>query len=60
MTGTGMEGLYSAIEETAGLLDISPSREKVEPILSAYDLDRVVVAFRVTTRGSEDLDCRFT
>lgn len=60
MTSTGMEGLYSAIEETAGLLDISPSREKVEPILSAYDLDKVVVAFRVTTRGSEDLDCRFT
>ncbi|WP_246886403.1 aromatic prenyltransferase [Streptomyces sp. GESEQ-4] len=60
MTSTGMEGLYGAIEETAGLLDISPSREKVEPILSAYDLDKVVVAFRVTTRGSKDLDCRFT
>ncbi|WP_331725842.1 aromatic prenyltransferase (plasmid) [Streptomyces xanthophaeus] len=60
MTSQGMDGLYTAIEETAGLLDISPSRDKVWPILSAYDLEKVVVAFRVTTRGAEDLDCRFT
>ncbi|WBB61032.1 aromatic prenyltransferase [Streptomyces sp. WMMC500] len=60
MTGTGMEGLYAAVEEASGLLDISPSRDKVWPILSAYDLEKVVVAFRVTTRGSRDLDCRFT
>lgn len=60
MTGTGMEGLYAAIEEASGLLDISPSRDKVWPILSAYDLEKVVVAFRVTTRASRDLDCRFT
>lgn len=60
MTGTGTEGLYTAIEKTAGLLDISPVPGTVRPILSAYDLDRVVVAFRVTTRGHQDLDCRFT
>nr|ABS50461.1 NapT8 [Streptomyces aculeolatus]ABS50489.1 NapT8 [Streptomyces sp. CNQ-525] len=55
-----MEGLYAAIEEASGLLDVAPSRDKVWPILSAYELDKVVVAFRVTTRGSKDLDCRFT
>ncbi|MFW6724438.1 aromatic prenyltransferase [Streptomyces sp. MAR4 CNY-716] len=60
MTDTGMEGLYAAIEEASGLLDIAPSREKVWPILSAYELEKVVVAFRVTTRDSKDLDCRFT
>ncbi|GAA2679800.1 hypothetical protein GCM10010400_48950 [Streptomyces aculeolatus] len=60
MTDTGMEGLYAAIEEASGLLDVAPSRDKVWPILSAYELDKVVVAFRVTTRGSKDLDCRFT
>ncbi|MEU3255611.1 aromatic prenyltransferase [Streptomyces sp. NPDC006997] len=60
MTSTGMDSLYAAIEETSGLLNISPSRDKVWPILSAYDLQKVVVAFRVTTRGSRDLDCRFT
>lgn len=60
MTDTGMEGLYAAIEEASGLLDIAPSRDKVWPILSAYELEKVVVAFRVTTRGSKDLDCRFT
>ncbi|WP_258563054.1 aromatic prenyltransferase [Streptomyces phytophilus] len=60
MTDTGMEGLYAAIEEASGLLDVTPSRDKVWPILSAYELEKVVVAFRVTTRGSRDLDCRFT
>ncbi|MET9445373.1 aromatic prenyltransferase [Streptomyces sp. NPDC006610] len=62
MTRTGAEGLYSAIEEAAGLLDITPSREKVWPILTTYEdsLEQLVVAFRVTTRGKEDLDCRFT
>ncbi|WP_406514815.1 aromatic prenyltransferase [Streptomyces sp. NBC_00873] len=62
MTRTDMEGLYSVIEETAGLLDISPSRDKVWPILTAYEdaLPKTVVAFRVTTRATRDLDCRFT
>lgn len=60
MASAGMESLYAAIEETPGLLNISPVRDKVWPILSAYDLEKVVVAFRVTTRGSQDLDCCFT
>ncbi|WCD91416.1 5,10-dihydrophenazine-1-carboxylate 9-dimethylallyltransferase (plasmid) [Streptomyces xanthophaeus] len=62
MTRTDMEGLYSAIEETAGLLGVSPSRDKVWPILSAYEdsIQKLVVAFRVTTRDKGDLDCRFT
>jgi hypothetical protein len=54
------ESLYSAIEETAALLDITPARDKVWPILSTYDPASVVVGFRATTRESKDLDCRFT
>ncbi|RII13457.1 Aromatic prenyltransferase Orf2 [Streptomyces sp. YIM 130001] len=63
MARTGeLEALYAAMEESAELLGIAPSREKVLPILEAYqdDLAKLVVAFRVTTRGAEDLDCRFT
>ena len=63
MTGTEqLENLYSAMEETAGLLDITPSRDKVWPILNAYAefLEEAVVAFRVATRDTSDLDCRFT
>ncbi|WP_405791516.1 aromatic prenyltransferase [Streptomyces sp. NBC_01506] len=62
MTRTGMEGLYSAIEDAAALLDVRVSRDKVWPILTTYEdaLPRLVVAFRATTRGTGDLDCRFT
>ncbi|SNX88205.1 aromatic prenyltransferase Orf2 [Streptomyces sp. TLI_55] len=59
-TADERERIYSAIEETAGLLDITPSRETVWPILNTYDLPSVVVAFRVTTKSTDDLDCRFT
>src|SRR5689334_18153726 len=59
-TADERERIYSAIEETAGLLDITPSRETVWPILNTYDLPSVVVAFRVTTKSADDLDCRFT
>lgn len=57
---SGAERLYSAIEETAALLDITVARDKVWPILNEYDLDEVVVAFRATTRETKDLDARFT
>ncbi|MFI0999813.1 aromatic prenyltransferase [Streptomyces galbus] len=63
MTGTEqLESLYSVMEETAGLLDITPSRDKVWPILNAYAefLPEAVIAFRVATRDTSDLDCRFT
>lgn len=56
--------LYSAIEESARLLDVACSRDEVWPILSAYGdaIGHAVVAFRVATgaRHKGELDCRFT
>jgi hypothetical protein len=56
--------LYSVIEESARLLEIPCSRDKVMPILSAYggDLAEGIIAFRVATsaRQAGELDCRFT
>ena len=63
MSGTAeLESLYSVMEETAGLLDITPSRDRVWPILDAYAplIPQAVIAFRVATRDTGDLDCRFT
>jgi hypothetical protein len=66
MSGTAeLTELYSAIEESARLLDIACSRDKVWPILTAYGdaLDaQTVIAFRVATgaRHAGDLDFRFT
>ena len=57
-------GLYSVIEESARLLEIPCSREKVLPILSAYggDLADAIIAFRIATSADHvgELDCRFT
>lgn len=59
-----IENLYSAIEESARLLDVACSQDKVLPILSAYKdaLGQAVIAFRVATsaRHAGELDCRFT
>ncbi|KWV31812.1 MULTISPECIES: aromatic prenyltransferase [Micromonospora] len=56
--------LYSAIEESARLLEVPCSRERVWPILSAYadSLPKAVIALRVATgaRYRGDLDWRFT
>jgi hypothetical protein len=56
--------LYSVIEESARLLEVPCSREKVLPILSVYGdaLAQAVIAFRVATgaRYAGELDCRFT
>jgi hypothetical protein len=56
--------LYAAIEESAQLLDVACSREKVWPILNAYRdaLAQAVIAFRVATgvRLAGELDWRFT
>jgi hypothetical protein len=64
MSGTAeLEGLYSAIEESAGLVDVACSRDKVWPILSAYDAARQdIIAFRVATdtRDDGDFHCRFS
>ena len=65
MSGTAdLAGLYSAIEESARLVDAPCSRDKVWPVLTAYGdaLVRAVVAFRVATgaRRAGELDCRFT
>jgi hypothetical protein len=63
MSGTAeLENLYSVMEETAGLLDITPSRERVWPVLTAYAsfIPQAVIAFRVATRDTGDVDCRFT
>ncbi|MFI9583668.1 aromatic prenyltransferase [Streptomyces sp. NPDC052236] len=67
MSGTAEAAeLYSAIEESARLLDVACSRDKVWPVLSAYEdafaHPATVVAFRVATgvRHVGELDCRFT
>jgi len=57
--------LYATIEESARLLDVACSRDRVWPILSAYGdafgHPGSVVAFRVATalRYAGELDCRF-
>ncbi|GAB3547672.1 hypothetical protein J2S53_002422 [Actinopolyspora lacussalsi] len=54
--------LYSALEESAGLLDIPCSEERVRPVLAAYEdmLSQAMIAFRVTSSESDEgeLDCR--
>src|SRR5215468_8574359 len=56
--------LYSAIEESAQLLEVACSRDKVWPVLTAYKdvLAQAVIAFRVSTgaRHVGELDWRFT
>ena len=56
--------LYSAIKESARLLDVPCSHDKVWPILTAYGdaLPQSVIAFRVATgaRHAGELDFRFT
>lgn len=64
MSGTAeLPGLYTALEESARLLDVTCSRDRVWPILTAYGdvLPRAVIAFRVATgsRHEGELDCRF-
>lgn len=68
MSGTTeLDTLYSAVEETARLVDVPCSRDKVWPILAAYgdgpdSLVQSVIAFRLATdtRHAGELDCRFT
>jgi hydroxymethylglutaryl-CoA synthase len=67
MSGTSeVAELYSTIEESARLLNVACSRDRVWAILSAYEEafghPGAVVAFRVATalRHVGELDCRFT
>lgn len=65
MSGTAAAAdLYSAIEESARLLGVTCSRDRVWPILAAYEdvLPNAVIAFRMGTgeRYTGDLDWRFT
>ncbi|WP_344900072.1 aromatic prenyltransferase [Actinomadura meridiana] len=59
-----VSGLYSAIEESARLLEVTCSPGKVMPILTAYGdaIADAVIAFRVATgeRNAGELDCRFS
>lgn len=65
MSGTAEAAeLYSVIQESARLLDVACSREKVWPILAVYGdalAHAAPVAFRVATgvRHVGELDCRF-
>ncbi|MFD4634807.1 aromatic prenyltransferase [Streptomyces sp. NPDC058284] len=65
MSGTAdLASVYAAVEESAGLLDVTCSPEKVRPILAAFEevLPDAVIAFRVATnaRHEGEFDCRFT
>ncbi|QES44683.1 MULTISPECIES: aromatic prenyltransferase [Streptomyces] len=58
-----LEELYSVIEKTARLVDVTASRDKVWPILNAYEdvVGQSVISFRASTGSSaDDLDARFT
>jgi hypothetical protein len=64
MSGTAeLAALYSAIEESARLVDVACSRDQAWPILTAYDAaSQEVIAFRVAsdTRHGGDFNCRFS
>lgn len=65
MSGTAaVADLFSVIEESAQLLKLTCSRDKVWPVLTAYEeaLAQAVIAFRVSTgaRHVGELDWRFT
>jgi len=56
-----LEDLYSAIEESARLVDVACSRDRVFPFLTAYGdvITRAVIAFRVATdaRHAGEFNC---
>ncbi|WP_329374945.1 aromatic prenyltransferase [Streptomyces sp. NBC_01483] len=65
MSGTAqLTDLYAGVETSAGLLGVACSRDRIWPVLTAYEdvLPQAVVAFRVATnaRHEGELDCRFT
>jgi hypothetical protein len=65
MSGTTqLADLFAGVEESARLIDVACSREKVWPVLQAYEdaLPQAIIAFRVATnsRHEGEFDCRFT
>ncbi|MGW3414072.1 aromatic prenyltransferase [Streptomyces sp. NPDC000888] len=56
--------LFAGVEESAGLIGVACSREKVWPVLQAYEdvIGQAVIAFRVATdaHNEGEFDCRFT
>jgi hypothetical protein len=60
---TELAALYSAIEDSSRLLDVDCSRERVWPVLTAYEagLSQAVIAFRVATGAQHagEFDYRF-
>ncbi|MFK4071313.1 aromatic prenyltransferase [Streptomyces sp. NPDC029674] len=60
---TDAKELYSIIEKTAQVVDVTASHDKVWPILNAFQdvFGQAVISFRASTgRSTEELDCRFT
>ncbi|MEU5682595.1 aromatic prenyltransferase [Streptomyces venezuelae] len=64
MSGTtDLAELYSIIEKTAQVVDVTASHDKVWPILNAFQdvFGQAVISFRAATgRSTDELDCRFT
>lgn len=51
-----LEDLYSGVEESAGLLGVAASRDKIWPILTAYEdaIPQALIAFRVVTHARHE------
>ncbi|MDT7847511.1 aromatic prenyltransferase [Streptomyces justiciae] len=65
MSGTiGLQELWAGVEESAGLIDVTCSPERMWPVLTAYEdaIAEAVIAFRVATnaRHEGEFDVRFT
>ncbi|WP_405793696.1 aromatic prenyltransferase [Streptomyces longwoodensis] len=64
MPATTHQDLLAGIQRAAGLIDVTCSPEKVQPVLTAFEdvLDQAIIAFRVATnaRHEGEFDCRFT
>ena len=63
MSDNAADKLYSAIEETAGLLDVTCSRDTVRPVLTSFEkfLPQAAILFRVATdaRHAGELNLHF-
>ncbi|MEU8577338.1 aromatic prenyltransferase [Streptomyces asoensis] len=63
-TTTQLADLYTGVEQSAALIDVTCSREKVWPVLEAFEdvIPQAIIAFRVATnaRHEGEFDCRFT
>lgn len=64
MSEARISEFYSVVAETSRVMGVSSSRDKVWPILAAYEhvMKPAVISFRTQTGpgGADDLDCRWT